>query len=96
MSDRQIVPLSNLGTIRLLIAMVKLKPKPENPDRKFQPRASSTEYLTDVKYIPNLSLLKGKELVFHYTDLEEGGKYALVFMGGSISELHAINSNCEA
>jgi hypothetical protein len=69
--DTHISPLSGLGTIRLLIASVHLKPKPENPDRKFQPRASSTEYLTDVKHLPDLSMFKGEDLAFHYTELDK-------------------------
>jgi len=83
-----ILPLSSLGTIKILIATVKLKSKAENPNRKFQPRAGSgtTEWLTDVTRLPDLSGLGGEDSTeLHYTELDEGVN--VTHGGGIIAEV---------
>lgn len=83
-----ILPVPSLGTIKILIATVKLKSKAENPNRKFQPRAGSgtTEWLTDVTRLPDLSGLGGDDsMEVHYTELDEGVNVA--HGGGIIAEV---------
>jgi hypothetical protein len=81
-AKRRILPLSSIGTIQIVIATVKLKPKASNPNRRFQPRAGpgTKEVLTDVTILPDLVYLPGQGgaiedgMEVHYTELDKGGE----------------------